>query len=76
MDLLEISSLVQIRNYMNMIMENTNIDNKTAREIQHMILSVDKTILKEITSESFKGFVSYKPATIVQNKVINSSLKK
>jgi hypothetical protein len=73
MKLAEISQLIEVRNYTVNAVNNFNLNRDEGRELQKMLILLDKLIVRELLSPEFKKFVEFSKADEVMAEVVNNN---
>lgn len=60
MDLTELTDLIKVRDYVVNSQANPAIDRATVRELNGMLIMLDKKILSILLGDKFKEYVNYK----------------
>ena len=71
MKLSEITDLISIRNYINQTRDNTAINRETIKELNGILIMLDRKILTELQSDEFKKTIDYGQV----NKAIEEVIK-
>lgn len=76
MKLDELTSLIQIRDYLASSQNNGSIDRKTLGEMSAMLLLIDKKIIKILQSPEFKDYVDYGSArqALIESRQLNNGV--
>lgn len=73
MKLAEISQLIEVRNYVVNAVNNFNLIREDGREMQKMLILLDKLIVKELLSPEFKKIVEYSKVEEAMAEVVNNN---
>lgn len=80
----EINNLIEIRDYVNLMINNFNLKKEEVKELSNIKLLIDKKIVDELLSDNFKKYINFdniadvKKEAIANNTLVNplkSSLK-
>ena len=72
----EITNLINIRDYICNAVNNFSIDNKVARELNGMLILVDKKIVALLMGTEFKDYISYANVKeAIQEVAIRNNIK-
>ena len=58
----DISNLISIRNYVRAAVDNFSIDKETVKNLNSMVILIDKKIVSELMSDEFKDFIGFSGA--------------
>jgi hypothetical protein len=60
MDLNEISSLIEIRNYISSAINNYSISRDVVADLNRMLILIDRRIVDKLLAKDFKDFLGFK----------------
>ena len=80
MDLSEISSLIEIRNYIHQSVNNFNLERNKVDSLGDMLILIDKLIVDKLLANDFKSFINFQDlskykAEVVKHNNIKSGLR-
>jgi hypothetical protein len=76
MDLKEISSLIEIKHYVQETINNYAIDKASITELQKMLVLIDKTIINKLLGSEFKEFINFADANkAIREAAENNNIK-